>query len=162
MTGEKEYLDEIIIRRRRELEKSRHSCIQSGIYAGEELITFSETERFDCTVKVFRPETFTDMPDEIRNVKYSGTNFPSVIKMEEINVFVEAGLYKITITSASHSKKTDQIQESHSYQDSSMTYNELLNKLMEPDGNCILSEGNNRAIGEPSFFVCRPGNPGFK
>ena len=65
MTGEKEYLDEIIIRRRRELEKSRHSCIQSGIYAGEELITFSETELFDGTVKVFLPETFTDMPDEI-------------------------------------------------------------------------------------------------
>ena len=83
MTGEKEYLDEIIIRRRRELEKSRHSCIQSGIYAGEELITFSETELFDGTVKVFLPETFTDMPDEIRNVKYSSTNSPSVIKMKE-------------------------------------------------------------------------------
>ena len=83
MAGKKEYLDEMIIRRRRELEKSRHSCIQSGIYAGEEFITFSETELFDGTVKIFLPETFTDMPDEIRNVKYSGTNSPSVIKMKE-------------------------------------------------------------------------------
>lgn len=69
--------------------------------------------------------------------------------LENVDVFVEAGLYKITIIAASHSKKADQIQESHSYQDSSMTYKQLLNTVMGSDGNCILSESNNLAIGEP-------------
>ena len=83
LTKEKEYLDKDIIRRRRKLEKSRYSCIQSGIYAGEELIVFSEVELFDGAVKIFLPETFIDMPEKIRNVKYSGKNSPSVIKMKE-------------------------------------------------------------------------------
>lgn len=81
-------------------------------------------------------------PDQKEYILFTGY-------LEEINVFVEAGLYKITITGVSHSKKTDQIQENHSYQDSSMTYNGLLNKVMGSEGNCILSEGNNRVIGEP-------------
>lgn len=83
LTKEKEYLDKDIIRRRRKLEKSRYSCIQSGIYAGEGLIVFSEVKLFDGVVKIYLPETFTDMSEKIRNVKYSGKNSPSVIKMKE-------------------------------------------------------------------------------
>lgn len=72
----KKYLDEIIIKRRKQMEKRRYSSIQSGIYAGDELVTFAETELFGGSVKLFLPETFTDMPEEIRRVKYSCKNSP--------------------------------------------------------------------------------------
>ena len=58
------------------MEKRRYSSIQSGIYAGDELVTFAETELFGGSVKIFLPETFTDMPEEIRRVKYSCKNSP--------------------------------------------------------------------------------------
>ena len=76
MEEHKKYLDEIIIKRRKQMEKRRYSSIQSGIYAGDELVTFAETELFGGSVKLFLPETFTDMPEEIRRVKYSCKNSP--------------------------------------------------------------------------------------
>ena len=81
MEEHKKYLDEIIIKRRKQMEKRRYSSIQSGIYAGDELVIFAETELFGGSVKIFLPETFTDMPEEIRRVKYSCKNSPPVIRM---------------------------------------------------------------------------------
>lgn len=69
--------------------------------------------------------------------------------VQELDVSVEAGLYRILISGASHSKKTDQKQESHSYQDISMDYRKLLNMVMGNDGNCILSGKDNPVTGTP-------------
>lgn len=74
-----EYLDEELLEAKRKLEHQKHTTLEMGIYAGEELITFKQTELFDNMIHLPLPEQFVVMPDSVKDVKYPSKNAPDVI-----------------------------------------------------------------------------------
>ena len=50
-----DYLDEELLEAKRMLERQKHATLDTGIYAGEELITFKQTELFDNTIHLPLP-----------------------------------------------------------------------------------------------------------
>lgn len=74
-----EYLDEELLEAKRKLEHQKHTTLETGIYAGEELIIFRQTELFDSTIHLPLPEQFVVMPDSVKDVKYPSKNAPDVI-----------------------------------------------------------------------------------
>ncbi len=77
--GKMEYLDEELLKAKRKLERQKHTTLESGIYAGEELITFKQTELFDNTIHLFLPDQFVVMPDSVKRVKYPSKDAPAFI-----------------------------------------------------------------------------------
>lgn len=78
----KEFLDAEIVKKRRELEKQGFRSVESGIYAGDEFITFSEVKIFDRSMKLYLPDLFIDMPEEFRKAKYISANCPDILKSD--------------------------------------------------------------------------------
>lgn len=74
-----EYFDEDILEAKRELEKQRYTTLETGIYAGDELITFSQVTLPDSKIRIFLPEQFIVMPDVVKDVKYPSKNAPEFI-----------------------------------------------------------------------------------
>ena len=74
-----EYLDKEILKAKRKRERKNYTTLESGIYAGEELITFKQMELFDNTIHIFVPEQFVAMPESIRRVKYPSKDAPAFI-----------------------------------------------------------------------------------
>lgn len=74
-----EYLDEELLKAKRKLERQKHTTLESGIYAGEELITFKQTELFDNTIHLFLPDQFVVIPDSVKRVKYPSKDAPAFI-----------------------------------------------------------------------------------
>lgn len=74
-----EYFDEDILEAKRELDKQRHTTLETGIYAGDELITFSQVMLPDSKIRIFLPEQFIVMPDVVKDVKYPSKNAPEYI-----------------------------------------------------------------------------------
>ncbi len=74
------FQDEFIIQKRREMEKQKYASVQSGMYAGDEFIMFSENELFDNHLALYLPDTFTDMPEEYRRIKYPSEDRPQILK----------------------------------------------------------------------------------
>ena len=74
-----EYLDKELLEAKRKLERQNYTTLESGIYAGEELITFKQMELFDNTIHIFVPEQFVAMPESIRRVKYPSKDAPAFI-----------------------------------------------------------------------------------
>ncbi len=52
---------------------------EQGIYIGEEYFKFQSVHIFD-NVSIYLPESFIEMPDKIRKMKYPSDNRPDVIK----------------------------------------------------------------------------------
>ena len=74
-----EYFDEEIMEAKRELERQRHTTLETGIYAGDELITFAQVTLPDSQIRIFLPEQFIVMPDVVKDVKYPSKNAPDYI-----------------------------------------------------------------------------------
>lgn len=74
-----EYFDEEILQAKRELERQRHTTLETGIYAGDELITFAQVTLPDSKIRIFVPEQFIVMPDIVKDVKYPSKNAPEYI-----------------------------------------------------------------------------------
>ena len=74
-----DYLDEELLEAKRMLERQKHATLDTGIYAGEELITFKQTELFDNTIHLFLPDQFVVMPDSVKRVKYPSKDAPAFI-----------------------------------------------------------------------------------
>lgn len=74
-----EYFDEDILEAKWELEKQRHTTLDTGIYAGDELITFSQVTLPNTKIRIFLPEQFIVMPDIVKDVKYPSKNAPDYI-----------------------------------------------------------------------------------
>lgn len=74
-----EYFDEEIMEAKRELERQRHTTLETGIYAGDELITFAQVTLPNSKIRIFLPEQFIDMPDVVKDVKYPSKNAPDYI-----------------------------------------------------------------------------------
>lgn len=74
-----EYFDEEILEAKRELEKQRHTTLETGIYAGDELITFAQVPLLDSQIRIFLPEQFIVMPNIVKDVKYPSKSAPDYI-----------------------------------------------------------------------------------
>lgn len=74
------FQDEFIVQKRREAEKQNYTSVQSGMYAGNEFITFSENALFDGHLAIYLPDTFADMPEEYKRVKYPSEDRPQILK----------------------------------------------------------------------------------
>lgn len=74
-----EYFDEELLEAKRELERQKHTTLETGIYAGEELITFTKENLPESNVFMYLPEQFVVMPDRVKEVKYPYKNAPKII-----------------------------------------------------------------------------------
>jgi len=75
-----EYDDEQIIAVKKQMKALQTANLkEQGIYIGEEYFKFQSVHIFD-NVSIYLPESFIEMPDKIRKMKYPSDNRPDVIK----------------------------------------------------------------------------------
>lgn len=74
-----DYFDEELLEAKWELERQKHTTLETGIYAGEELITFIKERLLESNVFMFVPEQFVVMPASVKNVKYPYKDAPEII-----------------------------------------------------------------------------------
>ena len=74
-----EYFDEEILEARRELERLKHTTLETGIYVGDELITFTNITLPQTKIHIYLPEQFIVMPDLVKDMKYPSKNAPDLI-----------------------------------------------------------------------------------
>ena len=74
-----EYFDEEILEARRELERLKHTTLETGIYVGDELITFTNITLPQTKIHIYRPDQFIVMPDLVKDMKYPSKNAPDLI-----------------------------------------------------------------------------------
>lgn len=77
------YQDEMIVLRRYEEKKRKYCNIETGMYVGEELITFKKEILLDDRINVMLPDTFKDMDSSVAKKKYSSEQRAKVIKTNE-------------------------------------------------------------------------------
>ena len=76
----KNYYDKQIIPLKVRNSEAEAMSLDTGYYIEGRLETFSKEQYFDKLLSIYIPESFIDMPDEIKEIKYP-TNFrPEVIK----------------------------------------------------------------------------------
>ncbi len=73
------YLDEEILEARRQLRRQEHTTLETGMYAGEELITFTCSKIFDSHVCIPLPDQFVMMPEGMKNIKYPSREAPDFV-----------------------------------------------------------------------------------
>ncbi len=73
------YQDKSIVLRKCEKEKRKYCSVETGIYVGEELITFKNETLFDDKIKVMLPENFKEMDSSAARKKYSSEQRTEVI-----------------------------------------------------------------------------------
>ena len=74
-----EYFDEEILEARRELERLKHTTLETGLYVGDELITFTNITLPQTKIHIYLPEQFIVMPDLVKDMKYPSKNAPDLI-----------------------------------------------------------------------------------
>lgn len=74
-----DFYDEELLEAKRELERQKHTTIETGMYAGEELITFEWRALPDTNVRIPLPKSFVELPLEIRRLKYPSNKAPKFI-----------------------------------------------------------------------------------
>lgn len=77
------YLDEEIIRAKREEKKKKYTTIQTGMYAGDILLDFRMQELFDGRIQIMMPSQFTRMDIETAKKKYPSEMRPNLIYTDE-------------------------------------------------------------------------------
>ena len=76
----KNYYDKQIIPLKVRNSEAKSESLDKGYYIEGRLETFSKEQYFDDLLSIYIPESFIDMPDEIKEIKYP-TNFrPEIIK----------------------------------------------------------------------------------
>ena len=74
-----EYFDEEILNARRELERLKHTTLETGIYVGDDLITFTQITLPETKIHLYLPEQFIVMPNLVKDMKYPSKNAPDLI-----------------------------------------------------------------------------------
>lgn len=74
-----EYFDKEIVEARKMMERQKYTTLETGIYVGDELITFSKAELPDTGIYVMLPEQFVIMPNQVKRVKYPSEQSPDFI-----------------------------------------------------------------------------------
>ncbi len=81
------YLDEEILRQRQESYKEKYRDIYGEkVYVGGEYLTFSEQTLFDGRMRLWLPDRFDDMPEEIAKIKYPMEQRPQIIKTSDDSI----------------------------------------------------------------------------
>lgn len=74
-----DYYDEELLETKRELERKKHTTIETGIYAGDLLIKFTHITLPNSKIHLPLPEHFVTMPEIIKEVKYPSKFAPDFI-----------------------------------------------------------------------------------
>lgn len=74
-----EYFDEELLEAKRKLERQKHTTLETGMYAGEELITFTQITLEDFGIQLPLPDQFVVMPEDVKNAKYPSKEAPVLI-----------------------------------------------------------------------------------
>lgn len=74
-----EYFDEEIINAKREIERLKHTTLETGIYVRDELITFTKVSLPNTGISMYMPEQFIVMPDVVKEMKYPSQNAPDYV-----------------------------------------------------------------------------------
>ncbi len=64
-----EYYDEELLEARREMERKKHTSIETGIYAGDNLIKFTYITLPNTKIHLPIPEQLVTMPEIIKEIK---------------------------------------------------------------------------------------------
>ena len=75
----KHYDDEIIIKKRRELQKKKFNSIHTGMYVGERFITFKEQSLDETGRKMVLPDILEPMDEKTKKQKYPMEKRPGII-----------------------------------------------------------------------------------
>ncbi len=73
------YIDEEILEAKRKQEHQKYTTLETGMYAGDELITFAQIEIPDTKISLFYPNSLFLMPEEVKRVKYPSQDAPDYI-----------------------------------------------------------------------------------
>lgn len=73
------YFDEEILESKRELERQKHTTLETGIYAGDELINFTQITLPNSKIKIYIPQQFIVMPEMVKDMKYPSKSAPDLI-----------------------------------------------------------------------------------
>ena len=92
-----EYFDEEILNARRELERLKHTTLETGIYVGDELITFTQITLPETKIHLYLPEQFIVMPDLVKDMKYPSKNAPDLI-ITSLDSMVNFGFNILRVT----------------------------------------------------------------
>lgn len=74
-----DYYDEELLEAKRELERKKHTTIETGIYVGDVLIKFTYTTLPNSKIHLPLPEHFVTMPEIIKEIKYPSKFAPDFI-----------------------------------------------------------------------------------
>ncbi len=78
-----EHFDEEILERKWQIERQKHTTIETGMYAGDELILFENINIPHTTINMYLPASFTILPENVREIKYPSRNGPDFIVSNE-------------------------------------------------------------------------------
>lgn len=104
-----EYYDEELLEAKRGLERKKHTTIETGIYAGDELIEFVCTELPDSTISLPLPKRFAIMPDVIKNAKYPSVKAPKFV-MSSLDVTVNFAFNHFNVKNGNVKVMSNQFQ----------------------------------------------------
>ena len=90
------YYDEELLEAKRERERRKHTTLETGIYAGDELIEVVYIILPNSQIYVPLPKRFVVMPEVIKNVKYPSMFAPEFI-MSSLDVTVNFGFNQLKI-----------------------------------------------------------------
>lgn len=75
-----DYLDEEILKIRREENSKEYKDIKKGVYIKDVFTEFERVEIFEKKVSILLPQSFVTMPEAMAKVKYPSEQRPQVIK----------------------------------------------------------------------------------
>jgi len=73
------YFDEELLETKWQIEKQAHTTVETGIYAGDDLITFENIDIPCTSVSMYLPTSFMVMPEKMKEIKYPSRNGPEFI-----------------------------------------------------------------------------------
>ena len=93
----KNYYDKQIIPLKARNSEAETMSLDTGYYIEGRLETFSKEQYFDDLLSIYTPESFIDMPKEIREIKYPNNFRPEIIKTNLVgDVNLSISLLKVS------------------------------------------------------------------
>ena len=91
------YYDKQIIPLKVRSSEAESMSLDTGYYIEGRLETFSKEQHFDDLLSIYIPESFIDMPDEIKEIKYPNNFRPEIIKTNLVgDVNLSISLLKVS------------------------------------------------------------------
>lgn len=130
-----EHYDEILLERRRELVRQEHTTIETGIYAGEELITFTRRSVLDSQISLPIPDQFIIMPQQVKDIKYPSKQAPEII-LTSLDSMINVGFNLLSMTL----QEGDLVDMSNQFQNALKNVNPTI--IFKKQKNVKTTEGN--------------------